>query len=110
MITDPSMMGTRAPETPVANSTRSHHFKILGEAGIINTRRKGGQSLNVRCAAEVEASLPGLLRAILPPSSAIARHCDTPRPSARSSVTRKRILNLAGVTNVPTSRQLEADR
>lgn len=51
--------------TPVAKSTLSHHFKVLREAGIIATHREGGQSLNVLRTAEMEASFPGLLRAIL---------------------------------------------
>jgi DNA-binding transcriptional ArsR family regulator len=50
----------------VAKSTLSHHFKILREAGIIATHREGGQSLNVLRIAEMEASFPGLLRAIFP--------------------------------------------
>jgi DNA-binding transcriptional ArsR family regulator len=52
-------------DTPVAKSTLSHHFKILREAGIIATHREGGQSLNVLRTTEMEASFPGLLRAIL---------------------------------------------
>jgi DNA-binding transcriptional ArsR family regulator len=53
-------------DTPVAKSILSHHFNILREAGIIATHREGGQSLNVLRTAEVEASFPGVLRAILP--------------------------------------------
>ncbi len=53
-------------DTPVAKSTLSHHFKILREAGIIATHRDGGQALNVLRTAEMDASFPGLLSAILP--------------------------------------------
>jgi DNA-binding transcriptional ArsR family regulator len=53
-------------DTRVAKSTLSHHFKILREAGVIATHREGGQALNVLCTAEMEASFPGLLGAILP--------------------------------------------
>lgn len=53
-------------DTTVAKSTLSHHFKILREAGIIATHRAGGQALNVLRTDELEASFPGLLRAILP--------------------------------------------
>jgi DNA-binding transcriptional ArsR family regulator len=53
-------------DTPVAKSTLSHHFKILRESGIIATHREGGQALNVLRTAEMEASLPGLLRALFP--------------------------------------------
>jgi DNA-binding transcriptional ArsR family regulator len=55
-------------DAPVAKSTLSHHFRILREAGIIATHRKGGQALNVLRTAELEASFPGILRAILPRS------------------------------------------
>jgi DNA-binding transcriptional ArsR family regulator len=53
-------------DTRVAKNTLSHHFKILREAGIIATRPEGGQRLNVLRSAELEASFPGLLRAVLP--------------------------------------------
>jgi DNA-binding transcriptional ArsR family regulator len=53
-------------DTSVAKSTLSHHFKILREAGIIATHREGGQALNVLRTEELDASFPGLLRAILP--------------------------------------------
>ncbi|MFF2324868.1 MULTISPECIES: ArsR/SmtB family transcription factor [unclassified Streptomyces] len=53
-------------DTTVAKSTLSHHFKILRNAGIIATHREGGQALNVLRTAEMEASFPGLLGAILP--------------------------------------------
>lgn len=52
----------------VAKNTLSHHFKVLREAGIIATHPEGGQRLNMLRTAELEASFPGLLRAILPPS------------------------------------------
>ncbi len=50
----------------MAKSTLSHHFRILREAGIIATHREGGLALNVLRTAELEASFPGLLRAIFP--------------------------------------------
>jgi DNA-binding transcriptional ArsR family regulator len=53
-------------DTPVAKNTLSHHFKILREAGVIATHPEGGQRLNALRTAELEASFPGLLRAILP--------------------------------------------
>ena len=53
-------------DTSVAKNTLSHHFKILREAGIIATHREGGQAFNVLRTAELEASFPGLLGAILP--------------------------------------------
>jgi DNA-binding transcriptional ArsR family regulator len=53
-------------ESTVAKNTLSHHFRVLREAGIIATHREGGQSLNILRTAELEASFPGLLGAILP--------------------------------------------
>ena len=53
-------------DTTVAKNTLSHHFKVLREAGIIATHREGSQALNVLRTAELEASFPGLLCAILP--------------------------------------------
>ncbi|HEY1639988.1 MAG TPA: helix-turn-helix domain-containing protein [Streptosporangiaceae bacterium] len=60
-------------DAPVAKSTLSHHFRILREAGIIATHREGGQALNVLRTAELEASFPGLLAAILPGPQRVAR-------------------------------------
>jgi DNA-binding transcriptional ArsR family regulator len=53
-------------DTSVTKSTLSHHFKILREAGIIATHREGGNKFNVLCTEDLEASFPGLLRAIFP--------------------------------------------
>jgi DNA-binding transcriptional ArsR family regulator len=53
-------------DTSVAKSTLSHHFKILREAGIIETQRERGQALNTLRTTDLEAAFPGLLRAILP--------------------------------------------
>ncbi len=55
-------------DAPVAKSTLSHHFRVLREAGVIVTHREGGQALNVLRTAELEASFPGLLGAVLAPA------------------------------------------
>jgi DNA-binding transcriptional ArsR family regulator len=55
---------------PVSASTRSHHFRILREAGLTVTRIVGTQRL-VRLRREaVDARFPGLLDAVLEPAAA----------------------------------------
>jgi DNA-binding transcriptional ArsR family regulator len=53
-------------DTRVAKNTLSHHFKVLREAGVITTYRDGGQALNELRSAEIDATFPGLLSAIIP--------------------------------------------
>ena len=53
-------------ETRIAKNTLSHHLRILREAGVITTRREGGQGFNVLQEEELDTAFPGLLRAILP--------------------------------------------
>jgi DNA-binding transcriptional ArsR family regulator len=48
----------------VANSTMSHHLKVLRMAGVI-THRKEGTRCFVSLRPELEESFPGLLRSIL---------------------------------------------
>jgi DNA-binding transcriptional ArsR family regulator len=49
----------------VSASTRSHHFKILREAGLTVTRLHGTQRLVSLRRADVDRRFPGLLDAIL---------------------------------------------
>ena len=46
-------------------SSMSHHFKILRDAGIIETRIEGKEHLNSLRSAELEKIFPGLLKSIL---------------------------------------------
>ena len=46
-------------------STMSHHFKVLREAGLIETRTQGVTHLNTLCRASIDAAYPGLLAAVL---------------------------------------------
>ena len=48
----------------IPKSTLSHHFKILREAGLIRSERRGVEMLNTSRCAEVDARYPGLLSAI----------------------------------------------
>lgn len=49
---------------PIPKSTLSQHFRILREAGLIRSERRGVEMLNISRAAEVDARYPGLLVAI----------------------------------------------
>jgi DNA-binding transcriptional ArsR family regulator len=50
---------------PVSASTRSHHFKILRDAGLTVTRVRGTQRLVSLRRADLERRFPGLLDAVL---------------------------------------------
>lgn len=49
----------------VANSTRSHHLRILREAGVTATRVAGTQRLVSLRRDDLESRFPGLLDAVL---------------------------------------------
>lgn len=50
---------------PVAKSTASHHFRVLREAGVIQVRAEGAQSINSLRREDLDARFPGLLDAVL---------------------------------------------
>ena len=52
-------------ELPIAKSTQSHHFKVLREAGVTETRVEGTQHLIYLRRDDLEARFPGLLQAVL---------------------------------------------
>nr|WP_228486727.1 helix-turn-helix domain-containing protein [Paludibaculum fermentans] len=49
----------------IPKSTLSQHFKVLREAGLIHSERRGVEMHNTTRCAEIEARFPGLLLAIL---------------------------------------------
>jgi DNA-binding transcriptional ArsR family regulator len=55
---------------PVSDSTRSHHFKTLREAGLTRTRASGTQRLVSLRREDLEARFPGLLDSVLASASA----------------------------------------
>ena len=48
-----------------SKSTMSHHFRVLRQAGLVQTRGQGTTHLNSLCRATVDAAFPGLLDAVL---------------------------------------------
>lgn len=52
-------------ENTIPKSTLSQHFKILREAGLIRSERRGVEMCNVSRSTELEQRFPGLLRAIV---------------------------------------------
>jgi DNA-binding transcriptional ArsR family regulator len=49
----------------VTKATRSHHFKVLREAGVTDTRMEGTARFVVLRRAELDARFPGLLDAVV---------------------------------------------
>jgi DNA-binding transcriptional ArsR family regulator len=52
-------------DLPVTKSTRSHHFRVLREAGLITTRHQGTSRVSMLRRDDLEARFPGLLDTIL---------------------------------------------
>lgn len=50
---------------PVPKSTLSQHFKVLREAGLVRSERRGVEMHNVSRCAEIATRFPGLLPAII---------------------------------------------
>ena len=54
-----------AIELQIGKSTRTHHFRVLREAGLIETRRDGTSRLSTLRREDLERRFPGLLDAVL---------------------------------------------
>lgn len=54
-----------APCPDIPKSTLSNHFRVLREAGLIRTTKKGVEHRNVVREADINARFPGLLKAIM---------------------------------------------
>jgi DNA-binding transcriptional ArsR family regulator len=52
-------------DLPVVKSTRSHHFKVLREAGVIETWVEGTRRYNKLRRDDLDARFPGLLDAVV---------------------------------------------
>ncbi|WP_419730720.1 ArsR/SmtB family transcription factor [Lichenicola sp.] len=64
-------------------STMSHHFRVLREAGLVETRAQGVTHINTLCRDRLDAAFPGLLDAIVSAAGASRYRADayerTPR-------------------------------
>ncbi len=61
-----SMSCTAAAPCPdMAKSTLSNHFRVLRDAGLIRTTKKGVEHQNAVREADINARFPGLLKLIL---------------------------------------------
>jgi DNA-binding transcriptional ArsR family regulator len=60
---DPRPCGSFAPE--ITKSTRTHHFRVLREAGLIDQWKDGTSKFSVLRRADLDARFPGLLDAVL---------------------------------------------
>lgn len=54
-----------SPNPQIAKSTLSNHFRILRDAGLIRTVKRGVENRNTPRDADIEELFPGLLPAIL---------------------------------------------
>ncbi len=59
------MSCTEAAPCTMAKSTVSNHFRVLREAGLIQTSKKGVEHRNIVREADINARFPGLLKTIL---------------------------------------------
>lgn len=66
MKVDGCMSCSEAMPCPdMAKSTLSHHFRILREAGLIRTTKKGVENRNIMRLDEINERFPGLVQLIL---------------------------------------------
>ncbi len=52
-------------QLPVTKSTRTHHFRVLRESGVIEQRAEGTALVNRLRRDELDARFPGLLDSVL---------------------------------------------
>ncbi|MEU9704314.1 helix-turn-helix transcriptional regulator [Streptomyces sp. NPDC047981] len=52
-------------ELPVTKSTRTHHFRVLRESGVIEQVYRGTAKLNALRRADLDTLFPGLLDSVL---------------------------------------------
>jgi DNA-binding transcriptional ArsR family regulator len=54
-----------APSAAMAKSTLSNHFRVLREAGLIETSKRGVEHRNIVREADINARFPKLLKTVL---------------------------------------------
>src|SRR5712675_2058019 len=75
----------------IPKSTLSQHFKILREAGLIRSERRGVEIHNISRCTELEQRFPGLIRAIVN-AHAIQSRDEAQRKKRAAQRTARRIL------------------
>ena len=81
----------RLSERQIPKSTLSEHFKVLREAGLIRSERRGVEMRNTSRCAEVDARFPGLVAAIIAAHKKQVEDQDAARqPPKRAAGKRKR--------------------
>jgi len=65
LATEPGGVACGEVPLPVSNSTRTHHFRALREAGVISTRVEGTRRISTLRRADLDALYPGLIGAVL---------------------------------------------
>ena len=61
--TEPRQCGTL--DLPISKSTKTHHFRILREAGVIEQKREGTARLTSLRRDDLDARFPGLMDSVL---------------------------------------------
>ena len=64
-LAEKTVMNCKNFELDVAKSTQSHHFKVLREAGLTQTRQSGTMAFISLRREDLDTRFPGLLDAIL---------------------------------------------
>ena len=67
---EPRPCGSFAPE--ISKSTRTHHFRVLREAGLVEQWKEGTSKMSRLRRDEIDARFPGLLDSVLS-SKAVAQ-------------------------------------
>ena len=65
----PMNCSTAAPDR-LPKSTQSHHYKVLREAGLIRSERRGTEVVNCLRRDEIDARFPGVITAVLDAAAA----------------------------------------
>ena len=65
----PMNCSTAAPEK-LPKSTQSHHYKVLREAGLIRSERRGTEVVTTLRCHELDAKVPGVVASILKAAAA----------------------------------------
>ena len=65
---------------PVAKSTRSHHFKVLRESGLILATRNGTEFILTLRKKELDDRFPGLLDSVLSAEKSVRKSSSLKKP------------------------------